>query len=449
MDLRARIDAAPMSPYQWLIVGLCVVLNMLDGYDVMALAFTAKSIGNEFGLSSAQTGVLLSAGLVGMAIGALVLAPLADKLGRRPLILSAVAMATAGMALSATAGSPVQLGVWRVLTGLGVGGILACTNVIASEYSSKRWRGLSIGLYTSGYGLGATLGGLAAVFLRDEYGWRAVFVCGAVLTGLALVLLAVLLPESVDYLLTRGRRDVLGRVNRIARRIRQEPLRELPVVPASGPPRAGRVADLFAGGNTRPTVLLWTAFFATMFGYYFINSWTPALLETAGMSKDQSATAGMMIALGGTLGSVIFGGLATRWTARGVLLIFTVLTAAAMVVFISSTSIIGVAFALGVVVGGLANGCIAGLYTLSPSLYETRMRSTGVGWAIGVGRAGAILAPTAAGRLLDAGWSAGQLYVAVAGVVLLAAVALLFLRSPKRRGPVLDVTPAVAAPVNS
>ncbi|PKV76915.1 MFS transporter [Nocardia fluminea] len=442
MDLRARIDAAPMSAYQWLIVGLCVVLNMLDGYDVMALAFTAKSIGNDFGLSSAQTGVLLSAGLVGMAIGALVLAPLADKFGRRPLILSSVAMATVGMAMSATAGSALQLGVWRVLTGLGVGGILACTNVIASEYSSTRWRGLSIGLYTAGYGLGATLGGLAAVFLRDEYGWRAVFVCGAVLTGLALALLALLLPESVDYLLTGGRRDVLGRVNRIAARIGQEPLSELPPAPAAGTPRAGRVADLFAGGNTRPTLLLWTAFFATMFGFYFINSWTPALLETAGMSKDQSATAGMMLALGGTLGSVIFGALATRWTARTVLLVFTVLTAAAMAVFISSTSIIGLAFVLGVVVGSLINGCIAGLYTLSPSLYEARMRSTGVGWAIGVGRAGAILAPTAAGRLLDAGWSAAQLYVAVAGVVLSAAVALVFLQRPVRPSAVIAVAPA-------
>ncbi|MGY0498289.1 MFS transporter [Nocardia sp. FBN12] len=135
------------------------------------------------------------------------------------------------------------------LTGLGVGGILDCTNVIASEYSSTRWRGLPIGLYTAGYGLGATLGGLAAVFLRDEYGWRAVFVCGAVLTGLALMLLALLLPESVDYLLTGGRRDVLGRVNRIAARIGQEPLPELPPTPASGAPRAGRVPDLWASAS--------------------------------------------------------------------------------------------------------------------------------------------------------------------------------------------------------
>jgi benzoate transport len=427
MDLCARIDATPMSPYQWLIVTLCVVLNMLDGYDVMALAFTAKSIGADFGLSSAATGVLLSAGLVGMAVGALTLAPLADKIGRRPLVLTSVGMATAGMALSATAGSAVELSAWRVLTGLGVGGILACTNVIASEYSNRRWRGLSISLYTAGYGVGATLGGLAAVSLQGQYGWRAVFVCGAILTGLTLVVLTVLLPESVDFLLTGGRRDVLARVNRIAGRIGQEPLRELPVRRAAEAQPAGRVADLFAGSR-RPTLLLWTAFFATMFGFYFVNSWTPALLETAGLSKDQSATAGMMLTLGGTIGSVIYGALAARWSPRGVLLVFTVLSSVTMAVFISSTSVLGVAFALGVVVGSLVNGCIAGLYTLSPSLYGTHVRSTGVGWAIGVGRGGAILAPMVAGRLLDAGWSAGQLYVAVAGVLLIAAAALLWLR---------------------
>jgi benzoate transport len=427
MDLRARIDATPMSAYQWLIVTLCVVLNMLDGYDVMALAFTAKSIGADFGLSGAATGLLLSAGLVGMAIGALTLAPLADKIGRRPLVLTSVGMATAGMALSATAGSAVELGAWRVLTGLGVGGILACTNVIASEYSNRRWRGLSISIYTAGYGVGATLGGLAAVSLQGQYGWRAVFVCGAILTALTLAVLTLLLPESVDFLLTRGRRDVLARVNRIAGRIGQQPLRELPTRPTAQAQPAGRVADLFAGSR-RPTLLLWTAFFATMFGFYFVNSWTPALLETAGLSKDHSATAGMMLTLGGTIGSVIYGALAARWSPRGVLLVFIVLSSVTMVVFISSASVLGVAFALGVVVGSLINGCIAGLYTLSPSLYGTHVRSTGVGWAIGVGRGGAILAPVVAGRLLDAGWSAGQLYVAVAGVVLIAAAALLRLR---------------------
>ena len=428
MDLRARIDTSPMHPYQWMIVALCVVLNILDGFDVMALAFTAKSIGTDFGLGGSELGVLLSAGLIGMAVGALALAPMADRIGRRPLILLSVTLATAGMGLSATAGSVWELGIWRVLTGLGIGGVLACTTVIASEYSSARWRGLAISIYTAGYGVGATIGGIAAVSLQSEYGWRSVFVVGAVLTGLVLVVLAVLLPESIDFLTSRGRESDLGRINTIARRIGQSPVPTLAPSTGRTAARPGRISDLFSGSNTRSTILLWAAFFATMFGFYFVNSWTPSLLETAGLTKDQSATAGMMLTLGGTVGSVLFGVLASRWTTRSVLITFTVASAAAMAVFIVSISTLMLAFALGIVIGGLINGCIAGLYTLAPSLYGPQVRATGVGSAIGIGRAGAILAPTAAGVLLDAGWTPEQLYFGVAGVVVLAAVALFALR---------------------
>ena len=187
MNLRARIDAAAMTPYQWMVVALCVLLNCLDGFDVMAMAFTASSLTEEFALSGSELGVLLSAGLVGMAVGSLALAPVADVIGRRPLILISVGLATLGMLLSAVAPSAVLLGLARVVTGLGVGGILASTNVIASEYASARWRGLAIGLYTAGYGIGATLGGVAARGMLADLGWRSVFVAGGVATGASTV----------------------------------------------------------------------------------------------------------------------------------------------------------------------------------------------------------------------------------------------------------------------
>jgi MFS family permease len=168
MDLRERINTSKMSPYQWAIIGMCVLLNALDGFDVLAMAFTANGVTKEFGLTGSELGILLSAGLVGMAIGSLCLAPLADIIGRRPMIIASVGAAGAGMLLAATATTMEQLGIWRLLTGLGVGCILACTNVIASEYSSKKRRGLSISIYTAGYGIGATLGGAAAVYLQSQ-----------------------------------------------------------------------------------------------------------------------------------------------------------------------------------------------------------------------------------------------------------------------------------------
>lgn len=421
-----------MSLYQWLIVGLCIVLNALDGFDVLAMAFTANSVTRDFGLNGAELGVLLSAGLVGMAIGSLGLAPFADLIGRRPMVLVSVGLATAGMLLASLSHSAVELGIWRVVTGLGIGGILACTNVIASEYSSKRWRGLAISIYTAGYGIGATLGGTAAVTLQASFGWRSVFLFGGICTAATFVLLAVLLPESVDFLATRRPRNVLDRLNTIARKIGQPPLTELPAA-AVRADRKNKLSELFTAGNRRATWLVWLAFFATMFGFYFVNSWTPRLLVTAGMTESQGVVGGLMLTLGGTFGSLLYGLLTIRWNSRKVMIAFSVLSAITMVLFISTAGILALAFVAGGVVGMLINGCIAGMYTITPALYSAPVRSTGVGWAIGIGRVGAIVAPLITGSLLDAHWTASMLYVGVGVVVLVAG------------GAVAAMRPAVAA----
>lgn len=445
MNLRARIDAAAMTPYQWMVVALCVLLNCLDGFDVMAMAFTASSLTEEFALSGSELGVLLSAGLVGMAVGSLALAPVADVIGRRPLILISVGLATVGMLLSAAAPSALLLGLARVVTGLGVGGILASTNVIASEYASARWRGLAIGLYTAGYGIGATLGGVAARAMLADLGWRSVFVAGGVATGIALVLLVVLLPESVDFLVQRRPRQAVERINRILGRLGQPAVTSdsLGSAPeATSRRRNGNPGVLLGADLRRSTLLIWVAFLATMFGFYFVNSWTPQLLVTSGMSEADAVTAGMMLALGGTAGSVLYGLIASRLDSRLVLIGFTVLSALTMVVFITSTSLLTVALIIGVVVGALINGCIAGLYTITPAVYGTEIRSTGMGWAIGIGRIGAILSPMLAGRLLDASWTPVNLYVGAAVVVAISAVALVFLRTGRTAEPVVEAASA-------
>ena len=190
------------------------------------------------------------------------------------------------------------------------------------------------------------------------------------------------------------------------------------------------VFALFAPQTRRVTTVIWVAFFAVMFGFYFVNSWTPKLLVTAGMTESQGVVGGLMLTLGGTFGSLLFGALTAKWAVRKVLIVFTVLAAVLMVVFISAAGILALAFVLGVLVGMLINGCVAGLYTLAPASYAPQSRGTGVGWAIGIGRFGAILAPLAAGSLLDASWTAGQLYLGVGAVVLVAAAALALLRSP-------------------
>lgn len=439
MNIRDRIDASPMSPFQWVVVGICTFLNALDGFDVLAMAFTANRVSSEFGLSGSQLGVLLSAGLFGMAAGALFLAPFADTFGRRPMLLFTTGLTAAGMFLSATASSVTELGTWRVVTGLGVGGILACTNVITSEYSNKRWRGMAVSIYTAGYGVGATLGGMMAVSLQASYGWRSVFIFGGAVTAFAFVLLWVLVPESVDFLVTKRPARAEKQLGVLARKMRlhQDTVLLPKIESATGnkAPKGQQFTELFTPKNRRVTLLIWVAFFATMFGFYFVNSWTPKLLVTAGMTESQGVVGGLMLTLGGTFGSLLFGALTTKWQTRKVLFSFTVLSALTMVVFIASVGILAMAFAMGIVVGMLINGCIAGLYTLAPASYAPQTRGTGVGWALGIGRFGAILAPLIVGVLLDASWSALQLYLGVGCVVLIAAVAIAFMRQPQAEAP--------------
>ncbi|MBB3664608.1 MULTISPECIES: MFS transporter [Prauserella salsuginis group] len=428
MNITERIGAAPMSGYQWLIVALCTFMNCLDGFDVMAVAFTGPSVTDEFGLSGSEFGLLVSVGLIGMALGSMLLAPFADLIGRRPLILISLALGTIGMFGAAMAPSMPVMGVFRLVTGIGVGGILASSNVMTSEFSNTKNRGLAIGIFTAGYGIGATV---ASVVAKAAVGgdWRIVFYAGGFATLLALVVIALLLPESVAYLEQRRPQGALERINRTLARMKMGSVSwaELDEA-ASARETAGRTGSGWLKQLLTPTILLWAVFITIMFGFYFVNSWTPTLLVEDGLSESAAVTAGMAISIGGTVGSVLYGVAARIRTPRVVLIGFSLLAAAMMVVFILSTSVLWLGFGIGVLVGALINGCIAGAYTVGPPLYPAHLRSVGMGWALGMGRIGAILSPTVAGMLNDAGASATQLYVGAAAVVAICAIVLVGLR---------------------
>lgn len=426
MNLRETIDKSPMGRYQWAIVMMAAIMNFLDGFDVLAIAFTATNISKDFGLNKTEFGALVSLGLLGMVLGSMVLAPLADKLGRRPILLFSVASSAVGLCLSGFSASPEILGISRILTGLGVGGILVGTNVITSEYSNKKWRSLAISIYAAGFGIGAMIGGIMAKSLQAQYSWHAVYFAGAIMTAAVFLVLWRWLPESIDFLNSKQPKNAQDHLNQIAHKLGfagQWQLSEKAPAQKRLP-----ISQLFGEKYLRSTLLLWLSFFAIMFCFYFISSWTPALLKEAGMSIEESINVGMAISLGGAIGSIIYGLLASRWGARRVLILFTVAAALAIVIFISSSANLGVAMALGVLVGALINGCISGLYTINPATYDADVRNTGVGWAIGAGRAGSVLAPIVAGALLDAGWEKQTLYFAVALVMLIATIALNYLK---------------------
>lgn len=418
-----------MSRFQWIAIAVCVLLNVLDGFDVMVMAFTASHVAGEWGLSGAEIGLTLSAGLFGMAAGSLFLAPLADRHGRRAIILLSMVVITVGMFASAFAHSVTQLAALRVFTGLGIGGMLASVGVIAAEYSSDRYRSFSLAMYSIGYPIGATIGGVLAVWLIDAWGWRSVFIGGALASLAAIPVVLRYLPESLDFLVTRRPRGALPRLNALLARMQlptRDALPEPAHVAAAG---RGGYARLFSPALLRTTLLIALAFFMLMFGTYFVLSWTPKLLVDAGMSAGQGITGGVLLNLGGIVGGGLFGWLSTRLALRPLIVVFLVATSLALALFGYVSATLALAFTVAVMIGFALFGSMAGLYALAPTVYDASVRTTGLGWAIGIGRIGAIIAPVIVGVLIDAGWHTSHLYYLFALPLLAAAGAVLLIRT--------------------
>jgi len=394
-----KLAQAPITALQLTVIALCVGLNMLDGFDVLAMSFAASGVKADWHLPDSQLGALLSAGLVGMGVGSLTLGPCADRWGRRTIVLLSAAFAGLGMLGSALARDYAELLVLRVLTGIGIGGTIASVAVIVSEYAPDRWRGTALAIYATGYSIGATIGGAMAAYAIPRYGWRAAFVIGGTLSLLMLPLAWRKLPESLDFLLTRrqGRQDSMGTQVRLLMK--------------------------------PTTALVWVVFFCTMTGFYFILSWTPRLLNAAGLSAGQGMTGGVLLNLGGIAGCGLFAFAAARVETHRLLLGTLIGSALLIVAFGFAMSRPDSALWAALLLGIIANAAMAGLYAVGPPLYPTAVRTTGMGWAIGIGRFGAILAPLASGALLDRGWLPAQLYFFFSAPFVVAAVAV-FLIGP-------------------
>ncbi|MFB6672125.1 MFS transporter [Streptomyces sp. NPDC056390] len=422
MNLRDQMDRGPMSPYQWGVVALCLVLSIMDGFDVLTMAFTANGVTKEWDLTGSQLGVLLSAGLVGMAIGSLFIAPWADRVGRRPIVLGCLVLVTIAMTTSAVSDAPWQLAALRVLTGMGMGGLIVSITVISGEFSSNRWRGLAVALNTTGYAFGATLGGVITAVLQDGYGWRAVFVFGGLLSAAGLLGALVWFPESVDFLSTAAKSGAEGRLAELTRRMRLDPEQVKPLaVRRSTPNLISGIRSLATRQYRRSAAVMCATFFLTMFGVFFVQSWTPRLMVLAGMSESQANLSGSLLNFGGMLGSVAIGVLAARVRLTRLLITFEVSAAILLCAFAATTSYLGVSLGIAVLIGAVINGAMAGLYALSTFLFGPEVRATALGTAMTVGRIGAICSPLVTGSLVDLSWNTTSLYVVMSITFVVAA----------------------------
>jgi benzoate transport len=429
-DLQRRVAEGPLTPFQLVAIGVCVCLNMLDGFDILAMSFAASGVKTDWGLADSLLGYLFSAGLVGMGIGSLTIAPWADRWGRRPIVLLSMSIAGLGMVGSAAASGFVPLLVLRVFTGIGIGGTIASVAVIVSEYAPHRWRSVALAIYATGYSIGATIGGTLTAFAVERFGWRSAFAIGGLLSLLLVPVAWRCLPESLEFLMTRRPPSALRRVNDLLLAMGQAVVNVLPDRPPGGlgTPRALTPLALLV---TRTTVLAWFVFFCTMAGFYFIMSWTPRLLTAAGLATNQGLTGGIMLNLGGIAGCALYAWAASRANARWLLTVALVATAMLIGAFGLAISNLNVALWTALLLGMIANSAMAGLYAVGPTLYPTAVRATGMGSAIGIGRLGAILAPILSGALLDRGWTPAHLYGLFAIPYVLAALAMLGIGVPR------------------
>ncbi len=428
-SVRAQLNARDMSLAQWEVVVLCTAINMLDGYDVLVMSFAAAPVAADWQLDPASLGLLLSAGLIGMAIGSIVLGSLADVLGRKRLVHICLITVTIGMILSAHAHSQLQLLALRFITGVGIGGMLATLTALVSEYSNDKRRGICMGLLQSGYPLGALLGGIIAAQIIQFADWRSLFLFGGGLSALLLPLIVIRLPESLDFVSKSGSPKVENVKGRLLERFGlSEPRQSMVEDSDQG---VGSWRSCFTPSEVRiNTLLLWTCYLALMFSFYFVVSWTPKLLVDAGLSTSEGISAGAILQAGGLIGALVIGLLGSRYAVHKLAAWFFSLSVVMILAYGWADAELTALMILSAMMGFFLIGAMIGLYTIGPALYDSKSRVTGVGLAIGVGRLGAIAAPFVGGLMIEADLEVRLIYAAFAAPLILAAFAVRSIKLP-------------------
>lgn len=424
-ELRRTIDEGRITPLQYAIIALCFLLNMLDGMDVLVIAFAAPSLAAEWAIEPAALGVVFAAGTFGMVAGAMGLAPLADRIGRRRLILAAIALTGSMVLLTALAANVTQLLLLRFLSGAGIGALLASTATVAAEYAPDRKRNFIVTFVLAGYTIGAFGSGLVAARLIPAFGWEAMFVFAGLATLATLPLAVWLLPESLDFLARVRPPGALPRINAILARMSKPALDRLPEV--ANVETAASVAALLTPARRASTSLLWLAFFMAFGTLYFLLSWIPKLATETGLALELAIYAGAVFNLGAFFGICLQGWLSLTFGLRHTIAGFMGLAAASMALFGFVDDSLAVLAMFGLI-GFAVQGGFVGLYAIAARLYPAEVRNTGIGWAIGLGRFGAVVGPLAGGLLIAAGLGMTGNFALFALPMLLAGLFTLLIR---------------------
>jgi len=433
VDIRHLIDHGPMTGVQLRAVTFCFFLNMLDGIDILAISFAAPPLSREWRIEPATLGVVFSAALAGMMAGSMLLAPLGDAIGRRKLLAIALSLIALGMLGVMFADSVRALLILRFITGCGLGGVVPTMAAYAAELSPQRHRSFAVTLVQGGYPLGATITGVLAAWMMPTLGWQSLFVLGGVITVISLPLVYFLLPESPEFLLSKQPPGALERINRMLRGMGQTELAALPSTAASSrEPKGPRqivaaLRQLFSAQHRVDTLLLWVAFFMSLLTLYFLQNWVPQLVANTGQTDSQAFSAGTILNLGLFGGMASVGYFADHFGLRRVIATYLAATALTLLSFSYLQGATAVAIGLGV--AGFTQGGFIGLYAVGARIYPAAIRITGIGWAIGFARLGAVLGPWLAGVLVARGMGMAGSFLVFAVPLALGALAVSSMRS--------------------
>ena len=429
------LPAGRWSSLSLLTVALCFLINAVDGMNVFLLSYLAPSVAADWHLSSTTLGEVFSAGLAGMAIGGLLIAPLGDRLGRRPLILASLLTMSLGMILSGYAPSVLALILARVIVGIGIGTVLACMTALVAEFAPAHRRSFAVGLLQGGYPVGATITGFVTAWAIAFHSWRFILLASGFGSLALFPVTFLLLPESASFLLHIQRpaaASSLRRINRLRARLHAAPLTSLPTPAGNTPlqPRNRPLRTLLGTHLRHDTLLLWTAIFFGFMVLYSVLSWIPRLAIDAGLNPKSGIYAGAVYNIGAFVGTLLLARLADSSGLKRLIAGFLLAAAVLLILFggvhMPVALVLLTAFAIGLTLQGGFNG----IYPLATCVYPVQVRSSGLGWAMGLGRAGGILGPWLAGLILSFHLPQIVLFLALAFPLLITALCARSVRQP-------------------
>jgi MFS family permease len=454
-----------MSWMQVFVVAITIGLNALDGFDVLSISFASPGIAEEWGIDRAALGWVLSAELLGMAIGSMFLGGVADKIGRRPTMLGCLIVMATGMFMVTTStgflgglltpvlslfGATVDarladLAIWRVITGLGIGGMLASINAVAAEFSNSKRRDLSVAIMSIGYPVGAVLGGLVTAKLLESNDWRSVFYFGAAVTAVMIPVVFLFVPESVHWLAQKQPVGALDKINHTLKRMRHSAIAAMPVLTSEQLSR--RVDDIFRPALLRTTLLVTAAYFFHITTFYYILKWVPKIVVDMGFEAASAAGVLVWVNVGGATGGAVVGLLTQKYSVKGITIGVMLMSTVMVVLFGRTNPDLAQLSLICAASGFFTNGAITGMYAIFAKAFPTHVRAFGTGFAIGVGRGGSLLAPIVAGYLFTWGFELPAVSFAMALGSLCAAGVLMMLKiSPDN--PIVEGTAREEIPGN-